>query len=210
MLRKKVYIIRRIALLLVAVLLVIAATGCALQGTRQELPDNIEDPEEILAPYKNGYAVIDQASEDFELLDLEGNLVKLSDLKGKIVFLNFWATWCPPCRDEMPHMQTFYERYKDQDVEILAVAPTSVENRGTGNSDKAERQVRAFIEEYGFTFPVLLDKEDEAWAVYQQRGIPANYVIDAKGIVRYLKPGSFLSVEEMEAFLEAVLATEAE
>lgn len=161
------------------------------------------DPEAILAPYRNQYAAINLPSEDFELQDLEGNLVRLSDLRGQVVFLNFWATWCPPCREEMPHMQVFHERYQDQDVVVLAVSPTSVELRGGSSSSRAERQVRAFIEEEGFTFPVLLDTEDAVWSVYQQRGIPVNYVIDAQGMVRYLKPGAFLSVEEMEAFLEA-------
>jgi len=161
-------------------------------------------PEEILEGYY--YAKIDLPSQDFELKDLDGNMVKLEDLKGNIVFLNFWATWCPPCRQEMPHMQTFYDRYKDEGIVLLAVNPNMVENQGINNSEKAEKKAREYIEEEGFTFPVLLDSDDSVWAVYQQRGIPANYVIDEEGMVKYLKPGAFESVEEMEAFLEAVRA----
>lgn len=164
--------------------------------------------EDILKDYSDSYAIIDQPIEDFELEDLDGNLVKLSDLKGKIVFLNFWTTWCPPCKEEMPHMQTFYDKYKDDDIVVLAVNPTQVENQGSSDSDKAEKKVREFIDQKSFTFPVLLDKDDSVWAFYQQRGIPANYVIDTEGIIRYLKPGAFISVEEMEAFAEAIRAAE--
>lgn len=162
------------------------------------------DAESILKEYERGYAVIDAPIEDFELEDLEGNKVRLSNLEGKIVFLNFWATWCPPCRDEMPHMQTFYEKYKDEDVVILAVNPNQVENQGIDNAKRAEEKVREFIADNGFTFPILLDSDDSVWAIYQQRGIPANYMIDKEGTVKYLKPGAFSGLEEMEAFLEAL------
>jgi len=137
---------------------------------------------------------------------LQGNKVRLSDFKGKIVFLNFWATWCPPCREEMPFMQELYEKYKDKDIVVLAVNPNQVENRGVDDSEKAEQKVREFIKENGYTFPILLDRDDSAWAVYQQRGIPANYVIDKEGVIKYLKPGAFTGLEEMEAFAEAIRA----
>lgn len=166
---------------------------------------SIKKPEDILKDYPY-YAVIDQPIEDFELKDLNGNTVKLSDYSGKIVFLNFWATWCPPCRDEMPYMQKFYDKYKDEDIVILAVNPAMVENQGMGDSKKAEKKVRKFIDDNKYTFPVLLDSEDTAWSFYQQRGIPANYIIDTEGMIKYLKPGAFSGVDEMEAFAEAVRA----
>lgn len=169
-----------------------------------ETPKPDKSPEDILKNYS--YAIIDHPIEDFELKDLDGNTVKLSDHKGKIVFLNFWATWCPPCKEEMPHMETFYNKYKDEDIAILAVNPTQVENQGSKDSKKAEEKVRKFIEKEGFTFPILLDSDDSVWSFYQQRGIPANYVIDTEGIIRYLKPGAFTSVEEMEAFADAIRA----
>ena len=172
-------------------------------------PDATEKPgdanaEAILKDYERSYAAIDAPIEDFELEDLEGNKVRLSDLEGKIVFLNFWATWCPPCRDEMPHMQAFYEKYKDEDVVILGINPNQVENQGINDAERAEEKVREFIDDNGFTFPILLDRDDSVWEVYQQRGIPANYMIDKEGTVKYLKPGAFSSLEEMEAFLEAL------
>lgn len=167
-----------------------------------ETQDNAVSPEELLEGYY--YGVVDAPIVDFELEDLEGNKVRLSDFKGRIVFLNFWATWCPPCREEMPHMQAFYEKYKNEDVVILAVNSNMTENQGINNSSRAEERARKFVEQEGYTFPVLLDRDDSVWAVYRQRGIPANYMIDRDGTVKYLKPGAFLSLQEMEDFAAAL------
>jgi cytochrome c-type biogenesis protein len=152
------------------------------------------------------YVEINVPLQDFEVVDLNGNKVKLSDYQGSIVFLNFWGTWCPPCRGEMPHMEQFYKEYRDKGVALLAVSPTSVELRGGKDAEEAERRVRDFIESNGYTFPVLLDKDDKAWAIYQQGGVPVNYIIDREGIIRYLKIGAFSGKEEMELFVKAIEA----
>jgi peroxiredoxin len=167
--------------------------------------ENAASPQDIL---KNKYYFfeVNKPMEDFEAEDLNGNKVKLSDYKGKIIFLNFWATWCPPCRIEMPHMEEFYAKYKDEDVVVLAVSSTSVELRGGTDDKAAEKKVRDFIQEYGYTFPVLLDRDDEAWKIYYQSGVPANYIIDKEGIVRYLKVGAFSGQQEMELAVEAIRA----
>ncbi|HHT66445.1 MAG TPA: redoxin domain-containing protein [Clostridiales bacterium] len=164
-------------------------------------PGEEPTPEDILKGYS--YSKVNLPIKDFELEDLQGNTVRLSDLKGKIVFLNFWATWCPPCRNEMPHMQAFYEKYQD-DMVVLAVNPNKLENQGFDDSEKAEERAREYVEEEGFTFPVLLDRDDSVWDMYRQRGIPANYMIDREGTIRYLKPGAFLTLKEMEAFAAAL------
>ena len=103
-------------------------------------------------------------------------------------------------------MEEFYKEYKEKEVVLLAVSPTSVELRGGNDAEEAENRVRDFIESNGYTFPVLLDKDDEAWAIYQQSGVPANYIIDREGIIRYLKIGAFSSKEEMERFVKAIEA----
>jgi len=146
--------------------------------------------------------------EDFEAVDLDGNKVKLSDYKGKIIFLNFWATWCPPCREEMQLMEEVYSEYKDKDVVILAVSPTIVELRGGNDSDKAERIVKAFVKSNGYTFPFLLDKDNKAWSIYQQRGIPVNYIIDKQGLIRYGFSGAFTSKEQMYLLIDNIRAIE--
>ena len=191
--------IRMIVFLLIVMISAALLLGCTTSPQEQAEGGKKEDIPE---------GMMDLAMEDFEAVDFEGNTVKLSDYKGKIIFLSFWATWCPPCREEMPWMQEIYDEHKDQDVVILAVSPTSVEMRGGDDSDRAENQVRKFITENGYTFPVLLDKEDKAWSVYQQRGIPANYVIDKQGIIRYTIPGAFRSKEQMETFIENIRAIE--
>ena len=117
-----------------------------------------------------------EAAPDFELTSLEGEAVRLSDYRGKKVILNFWATWCPPCKAEMPHMQKFYEANKDNGIEVLAVNLTSI--------DKGEESVQAFVEEFGLTFPIPMDRDGELGPQYQAVTIPTTYIIDTEGIIQ--------------------------
>lgn len=110
---------------------------------------------------------------DFELKTLGGKTVRLSDYVGKKVILNFWATWCPPCKEEVPHMQKIYEEYKDQGVEILAVNVT--------NQDNGREAVAQFAKNYGLTFEILLDEEGFASQNYQVVTLPTSYMINAEG-----------------------------
>ena len=112
---------------------------------------------------------------DFELTALDGKTVKLSDYRGKKVILNFWATWCPPCKAEMPHMQKFHEENKDKGVEILAVNLT--------NMDKGVEEVQKFVKEYGLTFTIPLDEEGVAGTTYQAFTIPTSYILDENGVI---------------------------
>ncbi|MBO9129051.1 TlpA disulfide reductase family protein [Bacillus sp. 165] len=113
---------------------------------------------------------------DFELQTLDGKKTKLSDLKGKKVILNFWATWCPPCKKELPEMQKFNEKH-GEDVTILAVNYTI--------SEKGKAQgVQQFATEQGITFPILLDTDSSVSNMYKIITIPTSYFIDSKGIIR--------------------------
>jgi peroxiredoxin len=109
---------------------------------------------------------------DFELDDVGGTPVKLSSYKGKVVFLNFWATWCPPCRDEMPSMQKLYDKFKNRGLEIVAV-----------DLQEDVKSVKAFLEKYSLTFTVLLDKAGKIGAAYGARSIPTTYIIDRESNV---------------------------
>nr|WP_232515534.1 redoxin domain-containing protein [Aeribacillus pallidus] len=113
---------------------------------------------------------------DFKLQTLDGQTVALSDFRGKKVIVNMWATWCPPCRAEMPDMQKFYEKYKDEGVEILAVNLTQAE--------KNKEDVARFLKDYGITFTVVLDEMGEVSEKYQAQAIPTSYLIDSKGFIR--------------------------
>lgn len=112
---------------------------------------------------------------DFTLPDLKGKMYTLSDYKGKVVFVNFWATWCKPCEEEMPSMQRMYEVIKKgyPDFELLAVSVDSKE------SDVVE----AFVKKYGITFPVLHDKKGKIKELYKTTGVPETFIIDQNGII---------------------------
>ncbi|WP_054955991.1 TlpA family protein disulfide reductase [Paenibacillus dakarensis] len=111
----------------------------------------------------------------FTLETKDGEPVKLSDYAGQTVFLNFWASWCPPCKVEMPYMQDFYEEYKDKDMVILSVNMAHLEK----NSDDAS----AFLDEVGVTFPVAYDSRGVVTDQYQIVAYPTTYVINAQGVI---------------------------
>ncbi|MDH5541479.1 MAG: TlpA family protein disulfide reductase [Nitrospinota bacterium] len=108
-----------------------------------------------------------KAAPAFDLASIDGKRFKLSDYKGKLVFLNVWATWCPPCRDEMPSMERLYKELKGPYFEMLAV---SIDEDGT-------ESVPPFVKEMGITFPVLLDPEKKDTDKYKEGGIAKNYMI---------------------------------
>lgn len=118
-----------------------------------------------------------KAAPDFELTTLDGKPVKLSDYQGKKVILNFWATWCPPCRAEMPHMQNYFEEQAEEaNAEILAVNLTT--------KDHGLEKIKSFVEEYELTFPIPMDEDDEVGSVYQVISYPTSYMIDTAGRVQ--------------------------
>jgi len=116
--------------------------------------------------------VLDQTANpvNFTLPLLGGGNAELSSYKGKIVILNFWATWCPPCRAEMPSMETLYQRFKNEGLEILAV--DIGEDTGT---------VRNFIQNSKYTFPVLLDSSGRVSRTYGIQAIPTSFILDRGG-----------------------------
>ncbi|WP_342663184.1 TlpA disulfide reductase family protein [Paenibacillus assamensis] len=132
---------------------------------------------------------------DFELKTLEGESIKLSDYRGKKVILNMWATWCPPCRVEMPDMQKIYDNYKDENVTILAVNMTQTEK----NVDN----IPTFLDEMGITFPVALDPKGEIALIYQSYMLPTSYVIDSNGIIQQKITGP-MHYEMMEKMITEI------
>jgi peroxiredoxin len=106
---------------------------------------------------------------DFTLSDLQGKPWHLRDLRGKVVLVNFWATWCPPCRKEMPDLQALYEKYKDQGFVVVSI------------SDEQAAKVQPFITERKITYPVLLDPGRKVNDLFQVEGIPKSFVYDRAG-----------------------------
>lgn len=115
------------------------------------------------------------------MTDLEGKVVRLSDHAAKKVVLNFWASWCPPCRAEMPHLQAYHERYGEEGITLIGINLTTLES---GISP-----VRSFVQDKGLTFPVVLDETGDVKAKYQVKAYPTTYVLDEKGIVRAVHRG---------------------
>jgi peroxiredoxin len=146
-----------------------------------------------LAQFTTGRSVdfspaVDHPAPDFSLAALSGERVQLADLRGKVVLVNFWATWCQPCRQEMPAFQARSERYGEQ-LAVLAV-----------NFDEPADQVQAFADEFNLTFPVLLDPGGEVQALYRVRGYPTTYGVDPEGIVQFVHVG-LMTEEQMDDYL---------
>jgi peroxiredoxin len=106
---------------------------------------------------------------DFTLTELNGKTWTLKELRGKVVLVNFWATWCPPCRKEMPYLETLYKQFKDQSLVILAI------------SDEDESKVKPFIAEQKVTYPILLDPGRKVNELFEIEGIPKTFVYDRNG-----------------------------
>ena len=117
-------------------------------------------------------------ADDFTLATPKGHKVKLSDYRGKLVFMNFWATWCPPCREEMPAMQRLWDQQKDKGFVILAISV-----------DHDPGLVPSFVKNHKFTFPVLVDPKMEAANAYGVRALPSSFIIDRQGNMAALALG---------------------
>jgi len=149
---------------------------------------NVSSDTEKDAPTKSITDAIKLAALDFKLVDLNGKEVSLSDFKGKKVFLNFWASWCPPCISEMPDIEKLYTETKDSDLVILAV------NLG---EDKAT--VKAFSDTNKYNFKILLDTDQSVGKQYNISAIPTSYFIDKEGNIVSTVKGA-LSLEKMKSY----------
>ena len=124
--------------------------------------------------FSNQVAIKDNLpAPDFTFPGLDGKMVSLSDYKGKVVLVNIWATWCPPCVDEMPSMEKLYQKFKGENFEILAV---SIDEPGL-------KAVAPFMKKSNLTFPALIDSEGTIKAVYGITGVPESFIIDQQGIL---------------------------
>jgi len=132
---------------------------------------------------------------DFVLEDLSGNPVKLSDLRGRLVVLNFWATWCTPCRTEMPEFQEIYQR-NEQDLVVLGI-----------NLEESPSDIQDFVSPLNITYPILLDKEGLVSRQYKVIQLPNTYFIDRQGIFRIRHIG-FLSSNQFQEYLDRVGVSE--
>lgn len=133
----------------------------------------------LVWPMGSRVPAVGTAAEDFHLVDLEGTQQSLSQYRGKVVLVNFWATWCKPCTTEMPAMQATYDKLREKGFVVLAV-----------NELENEAKVREHIKQHGHTFPVLMDRDNKVANQFGVFGLPVSVFIDEKGVVQeYIKGG---------------------
>ncbi len=133
---------------------------------------------------------------DFELVTTTGETIKLSDLRGQAVLVNLWATWCPPCRAEMPAIEKVYNEYKDKGFVVLAVNMTYQDTPG---------RIAPFVDEHGLTFPILLDESGDMANDYQLRSLPSSYFITREGIVNEVVIGGPMAEALLRTRVESIL-----
>ncbi len=154
------------ALLIVGLFLAVWGVSMLVRGNSDTVTDDT-----------NAAPVVGAPAPDFKAETLSGDTVHLRSLRGKPVVLNFWATWCPPCRAEMPMLQEYYTRHAGE-YAMVAV-----------NDAEPAPQVQAFIEQQGFTFTVALDPQQAIVGKYRIQGFPTTFFIDADGVIRYMHVG---------------------
>jgi len=149
----------------------------------------------LLVPRSGNAATLmaGQPAPDFDLAALDGGRVKLSDLKGKPVVINFWASWCNPCRREMPDFQAMYDKYREQGLEVYGI-----------NVGESKITVADFRSKVGTNFPILIDEGDQAQADYRILPLPATFFVDRSGTIRALYQYQ-MSRAQMEAEIVSLL-----
>jgi peroxiredoxin len=133
---------------------------------------------------------------DFELAATSGETVRLSDLRGQAVLVNLWATWCPPCREEMPSIEKVYNEYQDQGFVVLAVNMTYQDDA---------RKITPFLTERGLTFPVLLDETGDMADDYQLRSLPSSFFIGRNGVINEVVIGGPMAEALLRTRVEEIL-----
>jgi peroxiredoxin len=149
----------------------------------------------IAACGESPVATVGKPAPNFDTVDLKGEVWSLSKLKGKVVFVNFWATWCAPCREEMPSMQRLYAKMPKEKFEMIALF----------NNDKPA-VVKNFVAKLGITIPILSDEYNFAGPKYGLTGVPETFIIDKQGIIRekFIGPAEWDSPENVNMLMKYI------
>lgn len=135
-------------------------------------------------------------AEDFSLIDLEGKSQSLSHYRGKIVLMNFWATWCKSCTTEMPAMQAIFDKLRDKGFVVLAI-----------NELEDDATVRAHIKQHGYTYPVLMDRDNKVANQFGVFGLPVSVFVDEKGVVQGYIKGGLLTEQKIQEVVDRLQST---
>ena len=170
---------KRVKVMLVITLVSVLTSGLVMAGCSPSSAQGVE---------------VGNQAPDFQLQSLDGQTVSLGDLQGKPVLINFWATWCSPCRGEMPYIQEIYEEWSDRGLVVLAI------NIGESSS-KAEE----FMQSYNLSFTVLLDTKQDVAQKYNIQYIPTTFFIDKDGIIQDKLIGAFQNKTQIENRLSKIM-----
>ncbi|NPA31463.1 MAG: TlpA family protein disulfide reductase [Chloroflexi bacterium] len=172
--------------------LILLAAAIALYARRMDTRSKAA--EEVPAgPVQNPPAVVDLPAPELELTTLDGQPASLADYRGQVLIVNLWATWCPPCKAEMPDLLAYYEDHKDEGLALVAI-----------NIQEPAERVRPFVEAYGLTFPVWLDPKGTSTMAFRTQGLPSTFVIDPEGRIRLIWYGR-TSRELLEQYVTPML-----
>lgn len=144
-------------------------------------------------PALPGVGETNRPAPDITMPALDGGAVRLSDYRGKVVLVNFWGTWCEPCKEETPALEASYQKLKDQGLVIVGV--------NLRRQEPDEQTIRAFLSQYGVSYTTALDVDGEAARLFQISPIPTSYFIDPAGNIRYIRVGT-LTQEEVATLFE--------
>lgn len=137
---------------------------------------------------------VDSPAPDFQFEDASGQITSLDGLQGSPVLINFWATWCRPCKNEMPYLQQIYDEWSERGLVVLAI-----------NIGEQQSTVEKFLQSNGLSLPVLLDTDQMVAQIYSVRYIPATFFIDEDGVIKEIKIGDFRNVQEIENSLKKIM-----
>ena len=188
--------VRLLMICMLAVVLVIGMNACGNKSdSGQEATDTEQAAatEEAQADTDQKDEMIGEAAADFEAELADGTTFSLSDAKGKVVLLNFWATWCEPCKEEMPAIQKVYDDYMPSEVQVVAVDCAETKN-----------EVDTFLDDAGYTFPVAYDEDETIGSLSPSRAIPFTVIIDQEGNIAETFVGSHGADAQYEAFTAAI------
>jgi peroxiredoxin len=158
------------------VLLVLTATACT--GANQVRSEGVKEGSQ--AP-------------DFVLEALDGEQVSLEEFSGQVVLMNFWATWCPPCKAEIPDIEAAYQLHQEDGLVVLGI-----------NVEESRETVEPFVEEFNITYPVLLDEARQVFKAYRVSGLPMSVIVDREGVIRVRHTGT-MTAAQLERYLEQLL-----
>ncbi len=152
-----------------------------------------EDPTTAVDLFTFPPVELDQPAPELTLFDLQGNSVSLSDFHGEVLLVNNWATWCPPCRQEMPDFQAYFDEHRDEGFHIVAI-----------EAGQPTEEVQNFVDDFGLSFIILLDPENESLTTFQNSSLPNTWIIDKRGHLRLAWLGA-INFDTLEKYVTPLL-----